>query len=517
MRLPGPFELLDRDAGAEVDVVGDDDVVALGADPPPGAAGAPGGNGEPGGIQQALGLRLVVLPAEQVEVLDLGPTALGRVLVVVLLEVVAFGGPGDAACASGHGAARTAQAQVLEHRPARRVALRRQGEEGPGAVIGEHAVPGVLAPGELSGHLRRDGYGPLEHARCVGDAQQAQHRDAHAQAEALLGDRYAVGVERRVELQRVAQAVQRERPAGPGDDALAVVGDLRPLAQGLALGGLDRAGRFVEALPVGEDLGDRALHGGGADPVGGGGAQRDPAQGRGRRLVGQLLPPLQELDQGAEQGHEAVDRDARGPVGDRDVQLPTRRLTEPLGLAQHLLEPPRGELAGLQQVQAAGQVVHGAVGAAQLPVGDTVRDPQRQRGAEGVEVVRERVLRVARRLQRDQLGQCAIALGEGPGAVRLRIPDSLSGRAELRRVSALPAGGHGVAGQRGAGLHDPQALGEGGEEGEIGGGEVRVVALAAVRRGAGGHSAHVVHLLSLRKGPLVAGMHIEQRFDMPRA
>src|SRR5699024_5532555 len=76
---PGLGEVFgDLDAGS-VEVVDDGDNVAAGADAPPGPAGLGRGGGQSGGVQQAVGLVEVVLPAQQVEVLDLGESALPSV------------------------------------------------------------------------------------------------------------------------------------------------------------------------------------------------------------------------------------------------------------------------------------------------------------------------------------------------------------------------------------------------------------------------------------------------------
>src|SRR5699024_11168437 len=98
--------------------------------------------------QQSGGLRAVMLPAQQVQVLDLSEAAALRGPVVVLLDVIGLGGPGAASGAAGDGADGVAQAEVLEHPARRRVALGGQRQEGAAAGVGEHAVLGPALPGE---------------------------------------------------------------------------------------------------------------------------------------------------------------------------------------------------------------------------------------------------------------------------------------------------------------------------------------------------------------------------------
>src|SRR5699024_9179600 len=82
----------DLDAGG-VEVVDHGDGVAAGADAPAGPARLGGSGGQPDRVQQAVGLVEVVLPAQQVEVLDLGQSALPLGAAAAFLDVVAFGGP----------------------------------------------------------------------------------------------------------------------------------------------------------------------------------------------------------------------------------------------------------------------------------------------------------------------------------------------------------------------------------------------------------------------------------------
>src|SRR5699024_4873259 len=123
---PGVGEVLGHADAGGVEVVDDGDLVPVPADLPPGAPGLEGGGGDPGGVEEAVGLVEVVLPAQEVEVLDLGETALPVVAAQAFLDVVAFGGPGAGAGASGHRALGVAQAQVLEHRGGRCVPVGRQ-------------------------------------------------------------------------------------------------------------------------------------------------------------------------------------------------------------------------------------------------------------------------------------------------------------------------------------------------------------------------------------------------------
>src|SRR5699024_8924201 len=99
---PGVGEVLGRAGARGVAALGDRALVPRPADLPPGAAGLEGGGGDPGGVEEAVGLVEVVLPAQEVEVLDLGETALPVVAAQAFLDVVAFGGPGAGAGASGH-------------------------------------------------------------------------------------------------------------------------------------------------------------------------------------------------------------------------------------------------------------------------------------------------------------------------------------------------------------------------------------------------------------------------------
>src|SRR5699024_5045522 len=111
---PGLGEVFgDLDAGG-VEVVDDGDGVAAGADAPPGPAGLGGGGGQSGGVQQAVGLVEVVLPAQQVEVLDLGETALSLGAAQAFLDVVAFGGPRGRPGAARHRAHAVAQPEMFE-------------------------------------------------------------------------------------------------------------------------------------------------------------------------------------------------------------------------------------------------------------------------------------------------------------------------------------------------------------------------------------------------------------------
>src|SRR5699024_6311190 len=126
---PGLGEVFgDLDAGS-VEVVDDGDNVAAGADAPPGPAGLGRGGGQSGGVQQAVGLVEVVLPAQQVEVLYLGESALPLGAAQAFLDVVAFGGPGGRPGAARHRAHAVAQSEMFEHRGRGLVSLGRQGQE----------------------------------------------------------------------------------------------------------------------------------------------------------------------------------------------------------------------------------------------------------------------------------------------------------------------------------------------------------------------------------------------------
>src|SRR5699024_4307120 len=109
---PGLGEVFgDLDAGS-VEVVDDGDNVAAGADAPPGPAGLGRGGGQSGGVQQAVGLVEVVLPAQQVEVLDLGQTTLPLRAAPAFLDVIAFGGPRSRPGAARHRAHAVAQPEM---------------------------------------------------------------------------------------------------------------------------------------------------------------------------------------------------------------------------------------------------------------------------------------------------------------------------------------------------------------------------------------------------------------------
>src|SRR5690606_18465600 len=125
------------------------------ADGPGGAAGRACLGGEPGGVQQAVRLVVVVLPAQEVQVLDLGGAALARGAAQALLDVVALGGPGGGARASGDGALPVAEPEVLEHRGGGGDAVGREREEGAAARAGEDAVPDGAAAGEGTRHRGR--------------------------------------------------------------------------------------------------------------------------------------------------------------------------------------------------------------------------------------------------------------------------------------------------------------------------------------------------------------------------
>ena len=214
----------------------------------------------------------MVLPAQQVEVLELGATTSGGVGVDELLDVVGFGGPGDRSCAAGDRTGRAAQAEMLEHGLRRRIAVRGQRQEGSRARIGEDPVPDALAAGDLPRDRGRERDRALQHAGGVGEAQQGEHRHGDVQAEARRGHAHAVGVELGVQHQVVAEPVERHGALGRARDAVEVIGDLGPLPQGVALCGLDRVSGLVQALPEREDLGDRPAQrrrSGPGAPVGG--------------------------------------------------------------------------------------------------------------------------------------------------------------------------------------------------------------------------------------------------------
>src|SRR5699024_2911329 len=85
-----------------------------------------------GWVQQAVGLVEVVLPAQQVEVLDLGQTTLPLRAAPAFLDVIAFGGPRSRPGAARHRAHAVAQPEMLQHRGRGHILLRRQGQERAG-------------------------------------------------------------------------------------------------------------------------------------------------------------------------------------------------------------------------------------------------------------------------------------------------------------------------------------------------------------------------------------------------
>ncbi len=92
-------------------------------DRPPGAPDA--------SVQQAEGLVEMMLPAQEMEVLDLGESACRRVAVTELLDVIALGGPGDRTGATRHCASGgPSKAQMLQHRLRRLIAIGGKRQEG---------------------------------------------------------------------------------------------------------------------------------------------------------------------------------------------------------------------------------------------------------------------------------------------------------------------------------------------------------------------------------------------------
>ncbi|WP_343872488.1 hypothetical protein [Brachybacterium alimentarium] len=372
---------------------------------------------------------------------------------IELLDVVALGSPGRGPRAAGHGTGRVAQSQVFEHRRRGLVTIGGQREEGAGARIGEHPEPGPLPPGELARHLRRDRCGALEQTGRIGGAQESEGGNRDVEAEALRGHADPLGIELGVELELVAQSIQRERTAGRRHQFIHVVRDLGALPKSLSLRCLDRPGGLVESLPVGEDLGDRTPCGHGADAARRVGRDRDLAWRRRRCLKVLLFPASEEADQSAEQSDEAVDGDVGRPRGDSDVQQTTGLVGEVLGFAQHALEPPGGKVARREEVQRSGQMMHCTVSREQFPPGDSLRDAQGDRRPSCLEVA---LLGDLADFAGDKLCKCPEPFCEGGRAAVLGIPDTSRGGAQRGVIRAVRTLRQSVPGERRPRVHDAQ-------------------------------------------------------------
>ncbi|WP_157697083.1 hypothetical protein [Brachybacterium avium] len=433
------FEVLDDLEARGVEIVDHGDDVAVTADGPAGAAGLGDGSREPGGIQQAGCLVQMMLPAQQVEVLDLGEGSRIGAAAPAFLDVIALRGPRGEPGASRHRAHAVAQPEMFEHRRGGLVLLGRQRQESTAGGIGEHAVPGLAAAGEGAGYRRRQRDGALEVARFIRGTEEGEGGDRDVQPEPSGRDGDPIEVQRRRAHQREAQLGQgRGLPRGQ-DESVRVVRNRGALAQCGALGGLDRPGGLVHLLPLREDDGDRTadLHGPhpGLDT-----RQQLDAAGETVEGIRAILSLLEQGEELLQQGEETFRTDIRGPGGNGDIQILARIIRQRSRGFQHLLEPGGRQGPGLQRSEAAREQVHGLIGITEMPAGGTGGYPQGETGTGGIDGFDLGGLLVLP-VMVVELGQGAMLLGQAAGLLLLHIPHTLGRGAELGIVHAVAAQG----------------------------------------------------------------------------
>lgn len=222
-----------------------------------------------------------------------------------------------------------------------------------------------------------------------------------------------------------------------GDRASRVQRRHLPRLEGVALGGLDRAGGGVQSLGEGEDLRGRAGHAQAADPVVPGGEQLHPAptlRGQmGRHLLLGLYPAEQLGETMMELFSGQSGRPARGG-GIHEAHLMRSQMP---GAAQDAIEPGGGELSALQSGQGERQLGEGDVGVTEDAIRDGAGAAQGERHGQQLRLGGVLVVVLALRVM-ERRGQSREARGETPALLNRGSMDGL----QMRREDGCGGTGH---------------------------------------------------------------------------